>query len=173
MDVQPQTWPYLEPIQEEPEQEDESSGSDAGEGGDEDFQVQVGMETEDEDEDEDDDAPLRVLRSTRLSESFLQIQSTGQMEEPHVSDLSTSEEATTSEQPSGSERQSRSPQRRKKMPKIRKQKCVSLKRKKKKRRSSRGSSLVKPFFTEELFPPWLVELMVNIEEATTHQLVIE
>lgn len=31
----------------------------------------------------------------------------------------------------------------------------------------------KNILKEDLFPPWVVALMVNIEEATTHELVIE
>ncbi|XP_042285376.1 mitotic apparatus protein p62-like [Thunnus maccoyii] len=191
MDIHQQNRPRLEPIQEESEQEDETEGSRTGEdkGEEEDSQVQVGMETEDEsEEDEDDDAPLRALRPRRLSrslshESFPQMQSTNnnpeEMENISVSDLSTfamvlSDEATPPGKPRLEfKKRSSSGELRIKVSKIRRQNHKPPPQQsvqKKTKNSKRNKKLSQ---VDEPFPEWLVELMVNIEEATTHQLVVE
>ncbi|XP_040000272.1 uncharacterized protein LOC120799288 isoform X2 [Xiphias gladius] len=201
MDIQQQNRPYLEPIQEESEHEDEIRRSKTGEG-EEDSQTHVGVETEDvmaedksaeeeEEEEEDDDALLRVLRPRRLShsfsqESFLQKRSTSNHQEKtknfSVSDLSThavglSDEATPPGQPKlGNEKWSSSRKLRIKISKIRWHQPTPPKpsvQKKTNRKRHKASSLVKNLSKEELFPQWLMDLMVNIEEATTHQLVVE
>ncbi|CAB1428785.1 unnamed protein product [Pleuronectes platessa] len=169
--------PYLEPIQEESEQEDETGGS-RTEDREEDFQSEVEMEEEvaqeeeEEEEEDDDDVPLRVLRPRRLSlslstESFLQSPSAdnhqGDLEKSSVSDaVDLSDEAESSWQTNlGNEDQAIGRGlREKKLPTP--EPSVQKKTRKKKHKKSQC-----------LFPPWVVELMVNIEEATTHRLVVE
>ncbi|XP_035489419.2 nucleophosmin-like [Scophthalmus maximus] len=182
-------WPHLEPIQEESEQEDDETGGESPTGGGErDFQSQVGEETEemmaehDDDDDDDDeeeeeeeeDVPLRVMRPRRLSRSLsqgslLRTRSTsGSGRGTSAADLS--DEAATPKL--GSAKQSRGRELTVKFPaKIRWQKGPppkpSVEKMKTKRKRGEESSLSEPF------PQWLVELMVNIEEATTHPLVVE
>ncbi|XP_062260697.1 histone H3.v1-like [Platichthys flesus] len=172
--------PYLEPIQEESEQEDETGGSRTGDR-EEDFQSEVEMEEEVaqeqeeeevEEDDDDDDVPLRALRPRRLSrslstESFLQSPSAdnhqGDLETSSVSDaVDLSDEAKSSWQTNlGNEEQAHGRGlREKKLPTP--EPSVQKKTRKKKHKKSQC-----------LFPPWVVELMVNIEEATTHRLVVE
>ncbi|KAM7379397.1 hypothetical protein PAMP_004952 [Pampus punctatissimus] len=169
--------PLLEPIQEESEQEDETEENKTEDEEERDFKVQLDMETEDvmaevESQDEDDDAPLRVMRPRRLSrslsyESFPQMQST-------VSDLSTiavdrSDEASPPSKPNlVFKKWSTSGELGIMVSKTRWQKHKRPQSVPKKTRSERNTSQV-----DEPFPQWLVKLMVNIEEATTHQLVVE
>ncbi|XP_035026950.2 glutamic acid-rich protein isoform X2 [Hippoglossus stenolepis] len=183
MDVQQQNRPYLEPIQEESEQEDETEGS-RTEDREEDFQSEVGVEMgeevaqeeeeeEEEEEDDDDDVPLRVMRPRRLSrslskESFLQSRSAdnhqGDLENSSVSDaVDLSDEAKSSWQTNlGNEEQAIGRGLREKKLQA-PEPSVQKKTKKKKHKEK----------SQCLFPPWVVELMVNIEEATTHRLVVE
>nr|XP_046265631.1 neurofilament medium polypeptide-like [Scatophagus argus] len=189
MDIQQQNRPYLETIQEESEQKDEIEESEKG-----DFQIQVAVETKEvraedgseEDEDEDDSALLRVLRPRRASrslrqKSFPRMQSTnseqGERENFPESDQSSqsvhlSDGAKPTKQArSGNEKSSSSGELRVKISKIKWQKDPVAKSpvmRKTKKKSQRKESPV-----EEPFPEWLVNLMVNIEEATTHQLVVE
>ncbi|KAI3374900.1 hypothetical protein L3Q82_021442 [Scortum barcoo] len=181
--------PHLEPIQEESEQEDEIRGGETGEGQEEDFQIQVGVEakeamTEESEEDEDADL-LRVLRPRRLSHSLSgksipQMQSANnhqeEMENFSLSDWSSravdlSDEASLPGQARlGSER-SRSDELRIKVSKIRWQKIKPFKPSVQKKTNSRRQK--KASLVEEPFPKWLVNLMINIDEAVTHELVVE
>nr|XP_019955484.1 PREDICTED: histone H3.v1-like [Paralichthys olivaceus] len=183
MDVQQQNRPYLEPIQEESEQEDETGGS--GTEGEEDFQSEVGVEMEEEvaeeeeeeeeeEDEDDDDAPLRVLRPRRLSrslsnsESFLQSHSADShqrdLDNSSVSDaVDLSDEAESSwQQKLGNEKQAIG---RGLKGKNLKTPETSVQRKRKRKSHKKTSQC--------LFPPWVVELMVNIEEAKKHRLVVE
>ncbi|KAF1383808.1 hypothetical protein PFLUV_G00135660 [Perca fluviatilis] len=185
MDIQQQNRPCLETIQEESEQKDKLEEGGGGE--EEDFQIQEDVETkavttEDQNkEDEDNNALYRLLRPKPRSlsqDSFLQIQSTNNHQE-EIENFSDSDwsihgvdlrdKATPPQQTKlGKKKRSISSELRiknicrKRTPtKLSVQKKISRKRK-------TGASLV-----EEPFPDWLVDLMVNIEEATTHQLVVE
>ncbi|GAA6234017.1 uncharacterized protein LOC120799288 isoform X2 [Lates japonicus] len=179
---------HLEPIQEEPELENGFKGSKTGEG-EQDFQIQVGMETEEvmaEDEsEEEDDAVLRVMRPGRRSrsfsrESFLQMQSSDNQQE-EVENFSVSNEGTHAVDLSvkatplrwrklGKNKWSRILELRKKVSEIRLQKHTPHKPSVQQRTNR---TRPKKSLDEELFPQWLVDLMVNIEEATAHQLVVE
>ncbi|CAK6966815.1 mitotic apparatus protein p62-like [Scomber scombrus] len=191
MDIYQKKRPCLEPIQEESEQEDETEGDKTGKQ-EEDFQGQVSMETDEvmakdeSNKDEDDDVPLRVLRPRRLShssshESFPQMQSTNndqeEMENLAVSDLSTFAEALSDATlPPGKPRIEFQKSFSSTLPRTKVSKIVRQKhkppqqsvQKKTNRKRNKKASLV-----DEPFPQWLVDLMVNIEEATTHQLVVE
>ncbi|MED6247895.1 hypothetical protein ATANTOWER_020556 [Ataeniobius toweri] len=173
----------LEPIQEESEQEDETierrQEEKEEEGAKEDKSaLQVGVEAEEvlaEDEREED-VLLRLLRPGRRSgslrrESLIQIQLNKQKNETEnslVLDASTHatdvcEEATPL--PIFENERSSSGKRRIKVSKIKGQKQIGLHQPKKKKRLR--------CMEHEPFPQWLVNLMVNIEDATTHQLVVE
>ncbi|XP_068558092.1 histone H3.v1-like [Cebidichthys violaceus] len=143
--------PCLEPIQEESEREDESKGSKTGEEEEEEDEETMEVMAEDESED-DEDAPLRVVRPGRMSrslsqKSFLRIQSVDNNGEETESDQNTH---TVSKWKKNTTAE---------LP-VQKKRNSKVKKK-------------KESLAEELFPRWLVNLMVNIEEATTHQLVVE
>ncbi|KAK9539293.1 hypothetical protein VZT92_004409 [Zoarces viviparus] len=183
IDIQQQHRPRLEPIQEESEREDEIKGSETGEGEEEEEEEET-MEVMAEDESEnDEDAPLRVLRPRRMSrslsqESFLRIQSTDNNREETVtfseSDQNTrtvgvSEESTPPQQTRlGNEKRSIRGKLKIKVSKWKRNTTAEPPVQKKKNSKAKKESL-----TEKPFPRWLVNLMVNIEEATTHQLVVE
>ncbi|XP_078029505.1 uncharacterized protein LOC144465107 isoform X1 [Epinephelus lanceolatus] len=188
MDIQLQFRLPLEPIQEEPEQEDEIEEGKTG-GEEEDFQSEVGVDTkevvaEDEsEEDEDHAAQLRVMRARRLprslrQESFLQIQSTNNHEE-EMENFSESYRSTRGVDLSdgatpplqarlGNEKRFCRGVLQTEVSKIRWPKYASPKPSVQRKKTDRKKNKT----VEEPFPEWLVDLMVNIEEATTHQLVI-
>ncbi|XP_023282971.1 uncharacterized protein LOC111670480 [Seriola lalandi dorsalis] len=196
MEIQQQNKLYLAAIQEESEQEDEIGGSKTGEN-EEYSRTQVGVDTEevmteDESEEEEDDVPLRVLRPRRLSrsssqESFVPMPPANNDQEEtqnsSVSDTSSRtedfrDEATTPGQPEVENgKQSSRRELAIKISKIRWQKHTPPKPSVKKRRTNetrrKEPSVVKNVSKADPLPPWLVDLMVNIEEATTHQLVVE
>ncbi|XP_054452590.1 VID27-like protein [Anoplopoma fimbria] len=172
--------PRLEPIQEESEREDEFRGSETGEG---EGEEEEDVETEEVME-EDKDSPLRVMRPRRVSRSlsedrFLRTQSTDNYQEESAgfseSDWSThtvglSEEAAPPQQTRvGNKKRSSSAELKIKVSKPIKNIKVkpSVPKKRKSKVKKKSSPAVDPF------PQWLVNLMVNIEEATTHQLVVE
>ncbi|XP_030259510.1 uncharacterized protein LOC115573045 isoform X1 [Sparus aurata] len=185
MDLQQKNRPRLEPIQEESEQEDDVKRSKTGEREEEDFQIQAGVETKEvmaeETEEEDEDDKLRVLRPSRRSRSLsshslsLPRRRSANNHQDELESFSVSDshdEATPPKQVRlGHERRSSSGELRMKIFKFRWQKHTTRKplvRKKENRKRPKKESLVaKPF------PEWLVDLMFNIEEATTHQLVVE
>ncbi|XP_037642903.1 rRNA-processing protein EBP2-like isoform X2 [Sebastes umbrosus] len=184
MELQQQNKIHLEPIREESEREDEKEGSETGEGEEEeeeDVETKEVMAEDKSEEDEDDDAPLRVLRPRRLSrsfsrESFPQIQSNHNHQEEtanfgktdwssHSVDLNDG--ATPPRQTRlGYKKMSTSGELRIKVSKVQ-MKAPKPSVQKKKNSKMDKMSLPKPF------PEWLVDLMVNIEEATNHQLVVE
>ncbi|XP_062413783.1 histone H3.v1-like [Pungitius pungitius] len=187
----------LEPIQEESEREDETTGSKTGEGEEqeeeeEEEETTTTQEIADDESEGDEDAPLRVMRPSRTyhslsQQSFLHTQPSENDGEEMVglweSDQSTHLDPPGEESPPlqrtrlGIEKLSTSVKReRLKVSKrkmntsdqsAKKKKREVKKKKKKKKRSLDNTS------KEEPFPGWLVDLMVNIEEATTHQLVVE
>ncbi|XP_023126259.1 VID27-like protein isoform X2 [Amphiprion ocellaris] len=186
MDIKQQNRAPLEPIREELEQEDETEERQAGEETEEDFQFQEDTEKElaedKSEEEEDDDTLLRIMRPRRLyssisQENITQTQSPNnqqtEMENFFVSDQSThtadwGDEATPAEQSGlGNEKRSSSGKLTIKVTRTRWQEHTSPTPPKQKKRQS-SKTLV-----EGQFPKWLVDLMVNIEEATTHELVIE
>ncbi|XP_024863051.1 nuclear polyadenylated RNA-binding protein 3 [Kryptolebias marmoratus] len=186
--------PPLEPIEEASEQEDESVGSRTDEEEEEkDLEFQEGAETEeivaenereeegeddDDDDDDEDNVPLRVLRPRRSSgsvsqKSFIQIQSDNHKndnENSLVSDLSIHASDLSDEDVP--------------LPKLGNQKRLSIEKLRKKVSNIKWQKQTTPKSSmnrkrkinkelEEPFPKWVVNLMVNIEEATTHQLVVE
>ncbi|KAJ4937395.1 hypothetical protein JOQ06_001956 [Pogonophryne albipinna] len=175
--------PRLETIEEDSWQEDETEGRKSGEE-EEDFQIQVDTKEVMVDEESEEDE-LRVLRPRRLSgslpqASYLKNQSTNKdqekMENSSDSDRSTQaldlcDEATT-QQPKRflNQKWSISKLLRIEVSKIKWPKhtppklSVQMKRTRKR---------VKKVSKAQEFPKWLVDLMINIEEATTHQLVVE
>lgn len=194
MDVQQKNRPHLEPIQEESEQEDEVEGSETGEEEEEveeeEEDFQEGVETKEvmtadeseEDEDEDHDL-LRVLRPKRIYRSHSKVSfprarssnrhrketdSSVSEQSSHSVDLKGEETLRPEQARLGSERWSISDELRIKTPKIKWRKetppQVPVQKTKRKRLKE---------FPSEPFPEWLVDLMFNIEEATTHQLLVE
>ncbi|KAF3699397.1 hypothetical protein EXN66_Car015084 [Channa argus] len=175
--------PYLEPIQEESEQDDEISGSETGDGYQESLPFQIGVETQElmaEDEREEEDGS--ALRSRRLPRSLsrknlLETQSSfiyqEETENFTVSDSTTNSVAVSKEATApGSPRLVKLtwPSSGKPAVKVRQQGQKSQRQsvqKKIKRERHKKESLA------EMFPRWLVDLMFNIDEATTHQLVVE
>ncbi|XP_023191496.1 histone H3.v1-like [Xiphophorus maculatus] len=176
----------LEPIQEESEQEDETVGRKEEEEKEvekeDELPFQVGVETEEalaENEREEDDVPLMVRRPGRRSgsrklESLIQIQfneQTKETETSSVSDPSTHStdlcEETAPLPVLGYERRLSSRRLRLKVSKTMWQKCTKS-HQPKKRKSLRSKEV-----QQEPFPQWLVNLMVDIDEATSHQLVVE
>ncbi|XP_030259511.1 histone H3.v1-like isoform X2 [Sparus aurata] len=168
MDLQQKNRPRLEPIQEESEQEDDVKRSKTGEREEEDFQIQAGVETKEvmaeETEEEDEDDKLRVLRPSRRSRSL----SSHSLSLPRRRSANNHQDELESFSVSDSHDEATPP---KQIFKFRWQKHTTRKplvRKKENRKRPKKESLVaKPF------PEWLVDLMFNIEEATTHQLVVE
>ncbi|KAI9544665.1 hypothetical protein NQZ68_001539 [Dissostichus eleginoides] len=172
---------HLEPIEEESWQEDETEGSKSGEEEEEDFQIQVDTKEVMVDE-ESDEGELRVQRPRQLcgslrQASYLQNQSTNkdeeEMENSSDSDRSTQaldlcDEATT-QQPKrfGNEKWSISKLLRIEASKVKWSKHTPPKLSVQKKRTRKSVK------KEQRFPKWLVDLMINIEEATTHQLVVE
>ncbi|KAM8727205.1 uncharacterized protein AB9X84_000991 [Acanthopagrus schlegelii] len=178
MDLQQKNRPRLEPIQEESEQEDNVKRSESGEREEEDFQVQAGVETEEvtaeETEEEDEDEELRVLRPSRPSRHSLSLprrrSASDHQEELESFFVSDSKDEATPPKQARLGHESSS-ELRMKIFKFRWKKHTTRKlsvRKKANRKRPKKSSLV-----AEPFPEWLVDLMFNIEEATTHQLVVE
>ncbi|XP_011485205.1 histone H3.v1 [Oryzias latipes] len=184
MDIQPQRRQPLEAIQEESEQEDEAESrrssekeyhplqvaAQAEEVLNEENKEEEEEEEEEEDEEDDDDEPLRVLRSrsrSRLSRtSLIHTQSRNdEVQNVSVADLSTKDIDVSRTSPQSDSRECISSRSfRLKASEISWEKLSehtpSVKKKKHK-------------FKDELFPPWVVNLMINIEEATSHQLVVE
>ncbi|XP_007559412.1 uncharacterized protein LOC103142998 isoform X2 [Poecilia formosa] len=175
----------LEPIQEESEQEDETVGR-KGEKEKEvekedELPFQVGVETDEalaENEREEDDVPLMVRRpgrrpGSRKCETSIRTrfnEQTKETETSSVSDASTHSTDLCEEAAPlpvfGYERRLSSRRLRLKVSKTMWQKCTKS-HQPKKRESLRYTKAQEPF------PQWLVSLMVDIEEATTHQLVVE
>ncbi|KAK2822458.1 hypothetical protein Q5P01_022523 [Channa striata] len=180
--------PYLEPIQEVSEQEDEISGSNTGEGDEESFQAEIGVETEElttedegeggeEEEEQEEEEGGSAFRSRLLPRSLsgknvLQTPSTFSHQDQTES--FTLSDSTTPSVAVGEKSTSPGPPRLEKLKwpsgvKIKLQKQLKQSVQKKKKRESRKKESV----SQEMFPRWLVDLMFNIEEATTHQLVVE
>ncbi|XP_069013553.1 pescadillo homolog isoform X6 [Embiotoca jacksoni] len=147
-------------------------------------QQQEQDEEEEKEEDDDDDGLLRVMRPKKLSHSInqensIQMQSThNQQKEMYnfsVSDWTThavdpSDEAAPPGLPRlWNEKRSSSSKLRIKISESRQQKQTPHKPSVEKSKKSHKKKLQR----EEPFPQWLVDLMINIEEATTHQLVVE
>ncbi|TKS79775.1 hypothetical protein D9C73_013995 [Collichthys lucidus] len=160
--------PHLEPIQEESEQEDEIEGSTTGEEEEEEEyekeeeeeeDFQVGVETKevmtaDESEEDEDDVLLRVLRPRRMYPSRSQVslprmRSTNKHQKEI--DSSVSEQSSHSVDLNGEDAP----------------RPVQARLGKEKRSVSDELKIKEPF------PKWLVDLMFNIEEAKTHQLLVE
>ncbi|KAL3055235.1 hypothetical protein OYC64_018013 [Pagothenia borchgrevinki] len=178
--------PRLETIGEESWQEDETEGSKSGEEEEEDFQIQVDTkEVMVDEESEEDEGELRVQRPMRLfgslrQASYLQNQSTNkdQEEMENSSDLDRStqaldlcDEATTQPKRFGNEKWSISKLLRIEVSKVKWPKHTPPKQSVQKKRTRKRVKKVSK--AEQRFPKWLVDLMINIEEATTHQLVVE
>ncbi|KAL6104623.1 uncharacterized protein ACO6RY_14305 [Pungitius sinensis] len=176
----------LEPIQEESEREDETTGSKTGEGEEQEEEEEetTTQEFADDESEEDEDAPLRVMRPSRTyhslsQQSFLHTQPSENDGEETVglweSDQSTHLDPPGEESPPlqrtrlGVEKLSTSVQTERIKVSKRKMNISDESAKKKKREVKKK----KRSLDEERFPGWLVDLMVNIEEATTHQLVVE
>ncbi|TKS79701.1 hypothetical protein D9C73_014069 [Collichthys lucidus] len=190
--------PHLEPIQEESEQEDEIEGSTTGEEEEEeeyekeeeeeeDFQVGVKTKevmTADESEEDEDDVLLRVLRPRRMypsrsQVSFPRMRSTNKHQKEidssvseqsaHSVDLNGEDALRPVQARLGKEKRSVSDELRIKISrikwKIRQAYKVPVQKTTRKRQKKK--------FPSEPFPKWLVDLMFNIEEAKTHQLLVE
>ncbi|KAE8290869.1 hypothetical protein D5F01_LYC10460 [Larimichthys crocea] len=181
--------PHLEPIQEESEQEDEIEGSKTGEEEEEEEEedFQVGVETKEvmtADESEEDEVLLRVLRPRRIYRprsqvSFPRMQSTNKHQKEmdssvleqssHSVDLNGEDTLRPVQARLGKEKRSVSDELRIKLSrikwKIQPPSKVPVQKTTRKRQ--------KKEFPREPFPKWLVNLMFNIEEATTHQLLVE
>ncbi|KAG8014187.1 hypothetical protein GBF38_016533 [Nibea albiflora] len=145
--------PHLEPIQEESEQEDEIEGSKTGEEED----LRVGVEAKEvmtADESEEDDDLLRVLRPRRIYRSHSQVsfpQVRPTIKRQRETDSSVSEQSSHSVDLKGEETLQ----------------PVQA------RLGNEKRSVSDELRIKEPFPEWLVDLMFNIEEATTHQLLVE
>ncbi|XP_034090527.1 uncharacterized protein LOC117558438 isoform X2 [Gymnodraco acuticeps] len=177
--------PRLETIEEDSWQEDETEGSKSGEE-EEDFQIQVDTkEVMVDEESEEDEDELRVQRPRRLSgslrqASYLQNQSTNKDPEEmeNSSDLDRSTQAldlcdeATTQQPKRflNQKWSMSKLLRIEVSKVKWPKHTPPKQSVQMKRTRKR---VKKVSKAQGFPKWLVDLMINIEEATTHQLVVE
>ncbi|CAJ1072366.1 cilia- and flagella-associated protein 251-like isoform X1 [Xyrichtys novacula] len=178
----------LETMLEESEPEEETEGEKTGEKEDEDVQKEGGFTSqevmaEEEGEEDEDAVMLRVMRPRRLSRSLSQTESlsktlpsSNHQEDTTVfseSDQLSSVNLTRDSTRSGSQarlgkgKRSSSSGLKKKVSKIRSSTFEEPKSVQKKGNSKRKNKLSDPF------PQWVVDLMVNIEEATTHQLVVE
>lgn len=175
--------PHLEPIQEESEVEDECETSETEEMEDKEFQSPVGQEDDDEDE-------LTGLQPKRVSrshnQSFPQVQ------------LNKSQQKETRQLSSSSRNINTPPKRSFNFHKLRWQKHAPPKASARRRTTTRRHQkdpdvsyaheptqifilwLRKSFFlcwssppNKEPFPEWLANLMINIEEAKSHPLLVE
>ncbi|XP_028988826.1 histone H3.v1-like [Betta splendens] len=175
MDMQHEMRQPLEPIQEESEQEDGSIKSNVGEEEEDNFEtpeteeVMAEDESEEEEEEEGNDGALssRQLSRSLGRKSFSQTQSAfnhwsemRNITAPGSADLT--DEASSSWLPGHSHRKWRA-----EGFMVRKQQHKPLRQKNVRRRGSQRKPAPEPF------PQWVVDLMVNIEEATTHRLVVE
>ncbi|XP_029930584.1 RNA polymerase II-associated factor 1 homolog [Myripristis murdjan] len=203
MEYQQQHRKQLETIQEEEEEEteqrDETEGSRHGEGDEDGLQTEVDEETEkiaqgngeSEENGEELDTPLRVMRARRRSSfdksSSSQMPSALTDQEEMQANFSVSDPSYSAEDLSDEasmlghsltremrlERGGRGRRRHLgiKLFQARGGKRKQPRQSAQKKRGRTRKRKMPP--AEEPFPEWLVDLMFNIEEATTHELVIE
>ncbi|RVE61711.1 hypothetical protein OJAV_G00175550 [Oryzias javanicus] len=161
MDLQLHRRPPLEAIQEESEQEDEAVSGRSSEG------ECYPQEEEVLEEQEEEEEVLRPRSHSRLSSRSLSHIQSNEKEVQNVSVPGLSRNSID-----GSKTSPRSDSREQTRSRSFWLKASEISWK---RLSKRTPSVKKKKrkFKDEPFPPWVVNLMINIEEATSHELVVE
>lgn len=160
MDCQLQTFSPLETIEEELEQEDQGRQSHTRDEEHKDFQIPVGVEAElavTQSENEEDEGEFRVMRARRLH-SYQESSSSGESHSNRCPPLQVrlSQYEDIPQHPQNAHTNSEG----------------KKKRSRTYQKSTNGKLRKKATSKHEPFPKWLEDLMFNIEEATTHQLVV-